>query len=217
MGELLPVKSEQVCDYYILDNGEHPLVIKVEKIGKGVTKLSEDASRELINKVAEEKAHQAREEFALDALKRAKKIEDIDLEGTEAAAEAGEGQAPEAAEQAETAQPEEKGKIVGSGETAPTAPVEKPRETFTSPENQAATQDFKTLAKNKKYKRRLIQEISDKWEDAPVKLDAQGTPIRSASVDTIIDFLKQKGVNTEVIGTTDADIEAWIHTEITCK
>ena len=84
------------------------------------------------------------------------------------------------------------------------------------PENKAATQNFRTLVKNKKYKLRIVQEIAQKWEDSPVQFK-DGAMTKKASWDEIETFLKQKGVNTEIIGTSDADIEAWIHTNITCK
>ena len=109
----------------------------------------------------------------------------------------------------EDAQSEEKRKIVEAKAQSDKPKVEKPREEANVPESNATTQDFRTLVKNKKYKMRIVQEIAQKWEDSPVQFK-DGAMSKTASWDVIIDFLKEKGVNTETIGTSDSAIEAWL-------
>lgn len=228
-GEYTSAKSTIQEDYYILDSGEHPKVIKIHKVSREVTKVSEEDARNLINEVAEKKAAAQREQNSVEDMKAEKIHPALDLEENPEIKEgvlnttSGEdltldeetgdmdnrkpvGKPTETV--AETTQASEKEGIGVS---------EKPRETIVNAETQGKTQDFKTLAKNKKYKMDIYKKISDKWADSPIKFGENGKVEKSATVDQIVKFLKEKGVNTEVIGTEDADIEAWIHTNITCK
>ena len=78
----------------------------------------------------------------------------------------------------------------------------------------SAVQTFKQLSKNKKYKARLLELIS-KMEGSPVKFDSKGK-VNAVKPEAIEEYLKNKGVLLNNIGTSEADIEAWIHTYLIC-
>ena len=224
-GKLTPAKTTTVEDYYIISSGEHPVAITINRINRKVTKLSEQKAQELIDEKAQEEARKEREKNAQDLLKVDNKQEvDLGTEGDfiidENTGEQVFIEKPAAAkveEKVEEAQSEKKEKKVEAiSQDVNNQKIEKSREDAEVPENRAATQNFRTLVKNKKYKLRIVQEIAQKWEDSPVQFK-DGAMTKKASWDEIETFLKQKGANTEVIGTSDADIEAWIHTNITCK
>jgi hypothetical protein len=220
-GQLLPIKSTVKDDYYILSSGEHPAAIQINKIDRSVTKLSEAEAQKLIEEEAKKQDQERRRQNAEGKIKATLR-EDVTLEDTpgdfiidENTGETIPVVHPQDTVVQET-QSQEKEKIAGSeSEISPEVREEKPRENVTIPGNKAATQDFRTLAKNKKYKMRLLQKIAQKWKDSPVQFE-DGAMIKKVSWDEIISFLKKKGVNTKVIGTTDTAIEAWIHTNITC-
>ena len=221
IGKLLPEKTTVTEDYYIISSGEHPVAITINRINRKVNKLSEEEAQEMIDKKARDEARKKREKNAQDILKIDENKE-IDLgigedfttdENTGELIFVGEPTGTAAVE----AQSQAKEKIVEEEFKTDNKPkVEKSREEANVPENNAAVQNFRTLVKNKKYKMRVIQEIAQKWEDSPIKFE-NGAMVKSASWDVVEKFLKDKGVNVEVIGTSDADIEAWIAEDIICK
>lgn len=225
-GQLLPIKSTVKDDYYVLSSGEHPTAIKINKIDKTVSKLSEEEAQKLIEEEAQKKDQDRREENAKKKLKVTYTEVGLDNAEGDLVIDENTGELRPVDNSTgvvskettvQEAQPQEKEKIAeAEPEVSSEVREEKPRENVDIPGNKAATQDFRTLVKDKRYKMRVLQEIAKKWEDSPIQFK-DGAMTKTASWDEITSFLKSKGANTEVIGTSDADIEAWIHTNITCK
>ena len=78
-------------------------------------------------------------------------------------------------------------------------------ESLEATEGKAATQKFSDLIKDRKYMMPIYQIIKNKWPEAPSKIDE------------LTQFLSQKGVNVDMIGTSEADIDAWIRTLRDCR
>ena len=78
-------------------------------------------------------------------------------------------------------------------------------ESLEATEGKAATQKFSDLIKDRKYMMPIYQIIKNKWSEAPSKIDE------------LTQFLNQKGVNVDMIGTSEADIDAWIRTLRDCR
>lgn len=214
-GSLSPVKTEGTWDTYILDVDE---VIKIERNTKEVKMVPEAQAKAIIEKVAQQKAEEAREAAAEKELKETEKkmweaydngevsTTDVDLVVDP---ETGELVAPE-----QRAVPEEKREIEEEGKKE--APAEqqshnqddlthKSVEELESSNATAATQTFETLISNRKYMMQILNVIKSKWADAPTKI----SDLKS--------FIKGKNMEVDAIGTSDADVQAWIKTLEDCR
>lgn len=69
----------------------------------------------------------------------------------------------------------------------------------------SATQTFVQLYKNPKYMIMISKLVKNKWADVPRKPH------------DLYQFLKEKNIEVDAIGTSDADIEAWIKTVEDCR
>ena len=114
------------------------------------------------------------------------------------------------------AQPEKKEEI--EVEEEPPAEEHRSRETYadksveSSAEYKAtsSTQTFKQLSKNKKYKSAVFEAIS-KMPDSPVKFNEKGK-LAPVTTEEIENYLKSMKIPIDAIGTSDTDIQAWLHT-----
>ena len=74
----------------------------------------------------------------------------------------------------------------------------------------SSTQTFKQLSKNKKYKSAVFEAIS-KMPDSPVKFNEKGK-LAPVTTEEIENYLKSMKIPIDAIGTSDTDIQAWLHT-----
>ena len=212
-GELLPVSTEGVWEYYILNTGENPEVVKVDKNTKEVKVLPEEKSKELIEKIEEEQSQQRREKAAEEVLKAGpRKVEDVDLGIDSFTVDPNTGEMVPVDNT--TTQGSETEEAKSSSETTTdTTTEEKGREAFahkstegiTDSGNKAASQTFTDLMKNREYSMRVLKLVRSKWKEAPKKMSE------------LADFLKGKNVEVEAIGTSKEDVEAWIKTIEDCR
>lgn len=215
-GGFTPVENRGVWNYYILSEGEHPEVVKVNKNTKEVKVPTEEQAKELINKVKEKKEKERRDKAAQKALDDMKKqepsnLEDVPLNGTQdfiIDPETGELMNPETGEIISNSDNKEK---EGKGnKTDENKKVSLEGEYFevlpkTTDGKKGNTQTFKDLYNKKKYKIKLGKLIYRKWSDAPKDI---------ASLER---FLKSKDIEIDNIGTSEDDIKAWIKTLEDCR
>ena len=216
-GELVPATSKKVFDYYILNGSDNPQVIKVNRNTKNVTELSKEQSKEIVDEINEQKAKEQREKAAQKAIKAedrqnveesVKAAENVDMgEGFEVDPNTGEI----IQSSSESESKEVKSNEDSSNETASTEMKTSNRDidiSLESPdiaENKMPTQTFTDLMKNKTYKVKIRKLLNKKWKDMPKKTSEMKK------------FLKDKDIEVDAIGTSEADIEAWIKTMEDCR
>lgn len=205
------VTKDGVWNYFILSSGEHPEVVKLNNNTKEVIVASESQAKALIEKVTKEEVEKARDaaskEFMEKAIKEGTaKLEDVKIESS-LEIDSTTGEVIEA--------PVEE--TLGTQETTSTieiegkinAPLQIDVTHISTPDlagsNQKSTQKFSDLIKNKTYKMKLLKLIKGKWKDAPTNMSK------------LEDYLRKKDVEVDNIGTSEKDIEAWIHTLENCR
>ena len=215
-GGFTPVENRGVWNYYILSEGEHPEVVKVNKNTKEVKVPTEEQAKELINKVKEKKEKEKRDKAAQKALDNMKKqeptnLEDVPLDGTQdfiIDPETGELMNPETGEiisNPDNKEKEGKGNKTDEDKEVPLEGKHFEVLPKTTDGKKGNTQTFKDLYNKKKYKIKLGKLIYRKWSDAPKD---------TASLER---FLKSKDIEVDNIGTSDEDIKAWIKTIEDCR
>lgn len=68
--KMMPIKREKMWDYYAMQTGEHPEVVKIKDKSYEVIKLSEEDSRKFLEALREEEEKKRREAEALERLKQ---------------------------------------------------------------------------------------------------------------------------------------------------
>ena len=201
-GELIPARKDGNSEYYIVSANDDPQVIKVDKNTKKVEELSQEQSKQFIDEINKQKEDAAREEAARIAMEKA--IEDapvVDL-----------GLEEETSEELFEAQEEkEEKREIKEEEETPSKPQSQRdfthrnvAKTNTEP-SAIGTQTFENVISNGKYMMRVVQVIKNKWSNAPSKIS------------DLKEFLKGKSVEVDAIGTSEADVEAWIKTIEDCR
>ena len=218
---LVPEESKGIFDYYILSTGESPLVVKVDKNTKEVKEATEKQAKEFIKRIEEKKAKEAREKEAQDAVTlpdgtkegtlpnfvEEQLSEDIDLGDTGLTVDPETGEVIQSPNN-DTNSEEQSSPDVESNNTTENVDVTSEDNSTKSMEVKAqdkSTQNFTTLVNNKIYKRRVLALVKSKWSNATK--DMKG----------IEKFLRDKNVEVDSIGTSEADIEAWIKTIEDCR
>lgn len=217
--QLVPVLTDKTWEYYILSSGEHPEAIKVDKNTKEVKVATEEEAQKLIDKINEEKAKADREKAAEKAIEvneqdgrnaQMKGAEDADIldGGITIDEETGEIIQDNASKVEEFTASVEKSNGDAEKVTEASSKKELKDKSISaskSKENQAPTQTFIELYNQEAYKIRLIKLWAKKWKDIPKTTSEQ------------MEFLRKKGVEVDAIGTSKADIEAWIKTIEDCR
>lgn len=212
---LTPAISKGIFDSYILSTGEHPTAIKVNRNTKEVKELTEKQTKELISQIEEEKAKKAREEAAQSESKANKAeltnvSEEIDLNDTGMVIDPNTGEAV----QANTEEMLPIDDILNdTDETTPSVSSTTPEsdnnhvsvENLNSEEHKETGLKFTDLINNKEYKMRILKLMKKKWKDAPKNLKEMEN------------FLRDKNIEVDNIGTSKNDIEAWIKTMEDCR
>lgn len=208
--QLSPSMTQGVWDYFILNEGENPRVIKVNRNTKEVKESSEEQARELIEKINEKEAKKLREQKAQEAIKEVGEAENVDLGEDTLSVDPDTGELVQADTQSTSSITEE---FTDEKRVSPTTEKANNKDNYThtsseslnSSEHKAATQKFSDLIKDKKYMLRVMKLVRNKWKDAPKKI---------AELEK---FLKDKNVEVDAIGTSDKDVEAWIRTIEDCR
>ena len=206
---LVPAKSEGVWKYYIMSEGEHPEVVKLNENNKEVRDVPEEQAKKIIEEYRKQREAKAKEKAVEDALKEAEKqgkleaevpveMDDSGITIDPNTGEAIQEETKEAAPKEEDSRPEE-GSVDQEVKQADVKHID------INVTEHKATQRFSDLIKNPKYSFRILKIARDKWKDAPKDFSQLGT------------FLKGKGVNVDNIGTTEKDIESWMKTLEDCK
>lgn len=211
---LTPVMSKGIFDSYILSTGEHPTAIKVNRNTKEVKELTEKQTKELISQIEEEKAKKAREEAAQKEAKDSdielNNTEDIDLEDTGMVIDPNTGEAIQ--DNTEEMLPID-GILNNTDETTPSVKNNTSErdnnhvsvENLNNEEHKETGLKFTDLINNKEYKMRVLKLVKKKWKDAPKNLKEMEN------------FLRDKNIEVDNIGTSKNDIEAWIKTMEDCR
>jgi hypothetical protein len=216
---LTPTEQTPTTNIFVLNAGEHPEVVQVNRNSYKIKKLSEEEAKDYLAELKAKEEAKKRAEAAKEEVK--KQIEEapaLDL-GLEFDINPDTGEA-EVSEQQET-KPEQKEKI--EVEEEPSAEEQRSRETYEnrSVENSSkykatsATQTFKQLSKNKKYKARVLDIVS-KIPNSPLKFGDKGK-ILAGTTEEITEFLRGLNMEVDAIGTSETDIEAWIQTLENCR
>lgn len=211
---LTPVMSKGIFDSYILSTGEHPTAIKVNRNTKEVKELTEKQTKELISQIEEEKAKKAREEAAQKEAKDSdielNNTEDIDLEDTGMVIDPNTGEAIQ--DNTEEMLPID-GILNNTDEVTPSVSSTTSErdnnhvsvENLNSEEHKETGLKFTDLINNKEYKMRVLKLVKKKWKGAPKNLKEMEN------------FLRDKNIEVDNIGTSKNDIEAWIKTMEDCR
>lgn len=217
--QLAPVLTDKTWEYYILSSGEHPEAVKVDKNTKEVKVSTEEEAQKLIDRINEEKAKDDREKAAEKAIEvseqdgrnaQMKSAEDVDIldGGVIVDDETGESiqdNTPKIEESTASVE-ESKG---GSNKVTETSPREdlknKSISAVKSEENQAPTQTFAELVKDIKYLFKVRKLVLNKFGES------------SKSISVIEKTLRDRDIEVDAIGTSEADIEAWIKTIEDCR
>ena len=215
-GKLVPAISKRIYDTYILNGGENPQVIRVNRNTKEVKELSKKQSKEIVDEVNEQKAKEQREKDAQKSITsedKAKlneeKVESVDLGVGDFEVDPETGEIFQASDNTEdTKDTKEESSEDTSLTEEKTSPRDIHNETLESPnieEHKMPTQKFTDLIKNKDYKIRIRKLLVSKWKDIP------------KNVSGMEKFLRDKNIEIDAIGTTKEDIEAWIRTIEDCR
>ena len=208
--QLSPSMTKGVWDYFILNEGENPRAIKINRNTKEVKESSEEQAKELIEKINEKEAKKLREQKAQEVIKEVGEAENVDLGEDALSVDPNTGELVQADTQSTSPTTEE-----STNEKKTSSTIEKASnkddythtssESLNSNEHKAATQKFSDLIKDKKYMLRVMKLVRNKWKDAPKKI---------ADLEK---FLKDKNVEVDAIGTSENDVEAWIRTIDDCR
>lgn len=217
--QLVPIIKDKGWNYYILSTGEHPEVIKIKDNSYEVKVTTEEQAKQLIEKVEKEEAERRRNEAAKNTMEKA--LAEGTAKTTDVLSTEGESLIdPTTGELVITDATDTQGKTIVEEDTNkedkdnkdnPPAPSQHTDTKHTSTEDigtdssKKSTQNFSTLYKDRTYKKRIITTIKSKWKDAPSK------------VSELEDFLRNKDIEVDHIGTSKEDIEAWIHTLEDCR
>lgn len=206
--KLSPVENKGVWNYYILSEGDHPEVVKVNKNSKEVKEATEDQAKELIKKVKEKEEKQKREAAAQKALEDALNQEPTNAEEVHLDDSQDFVIDPETGELLDP----ETGEVISKENMKNKENQEKKKQEVkpiprisTSNTDKGATQTFIELQNQKKYKMRITLIIKKKWPSAP------------KTAKDLAEFLKRKNIEVDNIGTSKEDIEAWIKTLEDCR
>lgn len=208
--QLSPSMTKGVWDYFILNEGENPRAIKVNRNTKEVKESSEEQAGELIEKINEEESKKLREQKAQEVIKEVGKAEEVDLGEDTLSVDPNTGELVQADTQSTSSNTE---KSTDEKKVSPTIEKTSNKDDYThtsseslnSDEHKAATQKFSDLIKDTKYMLRVMKLVRNKWKDAPKKI---------ADLEK---FLRDKNVEVDAIGTSENDVEAWIRTIEDCR
>ena len=206
---LLPVKSEDAWDYYILESGEKPEVIGRNERQKKTKVLDKESADKLIKEVEAKKAAEERRQNMQEEAQVPEQTdnwEEVELTGTENDrtvpandnASAFDEQAPTVEERKK-----ESTASVVSTDNSSISPKEVP---FKSP--------VQSFSKTMRGSGRdiLLDAIM-----AKAKADATWADVPTNSVRELEKYLRSKGVNLESIPTDRNELDAWVHREIVCR
>lgn len=208
--QLSPSMTKGVWDYFILNEGENPKVIKVNRNTKEVKESSKKQARELIEKINEEESKKLREQKAEEVIKEVGKAEEVDLGEDTLSVDPNTGELVQANTQSTSLITEESSdekKVSPSTEKTSNKDdyTHTSSESLNSEKHKAATLKFSDLIKDKKYMLRVMKLVRNKWKDAPKKI----TDLEK--------FLRDKNVEVDAIGTSENDVEAWVRTIEDCR
>lgn len=208
--QLSPSMTKGVWDYFILNEGENPKAIKVNRNTKEVKESSEEQAREFIEKINEEESKKLREQKAQEVIKEVGKAEEVDLGEDTLSVDPNTGELVQTDNQSSPTITEE---YTDEEKASPTIEKASNKDDYThtsseslnNKEHKAATQKFSDLIKDKKYMLRVMKLVRNKWKDTPKKI---------AELEK---FLRDKNIEVDAIGTSENDVEAWIRTIEDCR
>lgn len=222
--ELSPIRSNGSLEYYTIKSGDAPLLITIDKNTKEVKELSQEKSAEIIKEEEERKLKEAKEKAIEENLEKVKtqeptNVEDVDLglgtdDNIQIDPETGEiiSETPQA--EKDTLTPEEEIQKEGDntsipqgedgGETKESTPNNTLEAPTLNPAEHPTTQTFQQLIKNRKFMGKIFKTLKAKW------------PTASMKPKDLEKLLRDNDIDVDTIGTSDKDIEAWIHT-IECR
>lgn len=203
------VKNQGEWKIYVINAGDNIQVIRKNVKTHKIESLSEDAAKAIIDEIRESKEAAQREKAAQEKLKEIISSEETEEDIIDETTS--EEEVKEDIEEPETKAPETSLVTEGTSEPKEEKPAEVVSITGKKEElsiaalavgGESGTQDFISLYNNNFEEVDAV--VYDKWPDAPT------------DEDKLKEFLKNKGVPVEGIGTTKEDLDAWIHT-VKCR
>lgn len=206
-----PFKTDGLWRYYIM-NADNAEVVRVNNNTHKVEVLPEKQAKDLIKQKKEEEKMKETEKNALDAIKgkdnslEVKELEDVDM--------------GDVVDQALVVDPTT-GELVtpsNTEETTDTSTVQPEKETPSTQDigttsisdlrkipSDTATKTFDEIIKNRDVSTQVIKLMRSKWANAPSKIS------------DLKEFLRQKDIDVESIGTSKEAIDSWIYTIENCR
>lgn len=216
--ELTPVDTDGVWGYYILNEGEHPEVIKLNRNTQEVREVFEEQAKKIVEDYNKKQAEEAKERSAEQALREIEakgelnNEQDVDLGTGDLIVDPVTGemvQEGKASNTQETSTEEESMEETGSPKEEAAVNTEQKKKDVRhinfDAEEHRSSQRFSDLIKNTKYTFRILGLAKKKWADAP------------KSPSQLEAFLKGKNIEVDDIGTSEKDIETWINTLENCR
>lgn len=233
--------------YYVMREGEHPVVVR-QDAHNVLSQLSEEKSSKIIDDMKKEEEARKRAEAA-KAEKEARKAEEErvpELEGNFTdegimvvnpetglviwePASVEETKKQQWIEQGLTFDPETGELLQDSGKKEKKGGEEVPAQTpepeaapaeeqnkvkpLEAPKKGRETQSFEAILKKRKYKNDIYERLARKFPELGIDIDKAIVP----SNDKLRQFLSEKGMVLDGIGTSDAAIKAWIDTIEKCR
>ena len=216
--QLIPTKSEGVWNYFILESGENPQAVKINKNSKEVRELSREETKKIIEEAIQKKEKERREKLAEQSLKDIESIQEetpvnlnleedvtIDPETGEVITPEPSSENKELSLEVENTENTQESSSENTSEESVSPQVREILPSNHSAQDHPITQNFTTLMKNKTYRSRILLLVKKKWPQAGSKL----SDIEKA--------LAAHGIETNTIGTSKKAIEAWIKTIEDCR
>lgn len=222
-GGLAAVKSEGVWNFFILSEGEHPEVVKINRNSKEVKEIPEKEAKELIKEFNEEVERKKRALAAGKTLeeieaqeKKLAKSKDVDLGDGDLSIDPTTGELGDnGTSNTETGKDTTPPKDLGTGgKDTPSVDLGKSTtgtdntqsgEGNSGKGNNTNTQRATDIASSKKYRKRIKKLVKDKFKT----IFNSNTELEK--------LLKEHDIEIDNIGTSEKDIEAWIKTIEDCR
>ena len=216
-GKLSAAHKQGDWEYFILSTGEHPEVVKRHRTTKEIKVTDEKTAKETIERINKLNADEARKEAAENALKEAAKemeerrAENINAENSGIAGQAqinpATGETTLMEEAPETTPDEVYGQMADeeASKSVSEQPIQPRKPVNTDARQRGLFKDFNTFVRGRENFQRLQHIVYGKWPDAPKSMNA------------LEEFLKKKGIKTDLIDTSRSGVEAWLKTIRDCR
>ena len=199
---LVPIKTERVWDYYILNEGEHTEVIRQSNKTKKIEEVTDDDAQKIVETIKEQQEAAVRKA----AIEKVLNGQDSTERETINTLDTFDQSMEDSAINMKT------GDLTIFGTPHVSEDSESKPSIMQGTKSASVQSDIKTTTKSFMQTIRgenrniIIDAIKQKWSEAPLN-----------SLRQLEHFLKEKGLQLDAIPTEKSALKAWIHNNITCK